>query len=144
MSKKSKAADELTASDETNEGATEVANTKQKIMRRNITKSLPVKLTDEEVLKYGRDVARAVADKGRIEIELDSVKVDYKGKISEQEGIIGKLSPRIHSGIETREVKCEEIKDYVKGTVTVTRLDTFDIIEDRPMREDEKQIQLQV
>lgn len=145
MSKKSsKAANELTAGNEANDGAAETVDTKQKTMRRNVTKSLPVKLTDEEVLKYGRDVARAVSDRGRIEIELDSVKADYKGKISEQDGIIGKLSPRIHSGIETREVACEEVKDWKKGTVTVTRLDTLDVIEDRPMREDEKQIQLGV
>ena len=127
-----------TASDE------KTGEQKPKSMTRKVTKCLPVKLTDEEVLKYGRDVARAHADRARIELELDSVKSDYKGKIAEQDGIIGKLSPRIHSGIESREVECEEVKDYTSGTVRVRRLDTDELIEERPMREDEKQVQMQL
>lgn len=115
---------------------------KAKQLKRNVTKSLSVKLTDDEVLKYGRELARAHSDRARIEASLDSIKAEYKGKITEQEGIIEKLSPVIHSGTESRDVKCEELKDWVTGTVKVTRLDTMEVIEDRPMREDEKQVQL--
>ena len=113
-----------------------------KTLTRKVTKALPCKLTDDEVLKYGRDIARAVSDRERIDGELNSVKADYKGKLAEQEAIIGKLSPRVHSGIETREVECEEVKNWTRGTVTVIRQDTGERIEDRPMREDEKAMQL--
>jgi hypothetical protein len=113
-----------------------------KQIRRKVTKALPVHLTDAEVLQYGRDAARAVADRERIEAEFDGVKADYKSKIAEQSAIVGKLSPRIHSGIETRDVACEEVKNWTKGTVTVTRLDTGEVVESRPMREDEKQIEI--
>jgi len=114
----------------------------QKTQKIRVTKPMPVKLTDAEVLKYGRDAARAVADRTRIEAEFDSVKADYKSKIGEQTAIIGKLSPRIHSGIETRDVECEEVRNWTKGTVTVTRMDTGEVVESRPMREDEKQMEV--
>jgi len=115
---------------------------KEKVVRRKITKALPVRLTDAEVLQYGRDAARAVSDRERIESELASVKADYKGKIEEQSAIVSKLSPRIHSGIETREVECEEVRNWTKAVVTVTRWDTGETIESRPMREDEKQMEV--
>lgn len=115
---------------------------KDKTVRRMVTKALPVNLTEAEVLQYGRDVARAVSDKTRIEAEFDSVKADYKGKIAEQEAIVSKLSPRIHSGKETRDVECSEVKNWTRMTVTVTRIDTMEDIESRPMREDEKQMEI--
>ena len=118
-------------------------NAKEKVIRRMVTKALPVNLTEAEVLQYGRDVARAVSDKTRIEAEFDSVKADYKGKIAEQEAIVSKLSPRIHSGKETRDVECSEVKNWTRMTVTVTRTDTMEEIESRPMREDEKQMQIE-
>ncbi len=113
-----------------------------RIVTRSLTKPLPVKLTDAEVLKYGRDAARAISDKERIESDFDSVKAEYKGNIAEQQAIVSKLSPRIHSGIETREVECEEEKNWNNSTVTLRRLDTDEVIDCRPMREDEKQMEL--
>jgi hypothetical protein len=115
-----------------------------KIQKHIITKPLSVRLTDEEVLKYGREAARAVADRESIESDFDSMKKDYKARIDEQTAIVSKLSPRIHSGKETRDVECEEVKDWTKGTVVVTRLDTFEIVDQRPMRDEERQMEVQL
>ena len=115
-----------------------------KVMSRNVTKALPCKLTDEELLQYGKDVGRAAADRDRIQGEFDSIKQDYKGKLEEQAAIISKLSARLHSGIETRDVVCVETKDWTNATVTIMRHDTCEVVESRPMREDEKQMELKV
>ena len=115
-----------------------------KMITTRVTKALPVNLTDDEVLKYGRDIARAHAERDNIASRAKSVAKDYASKVSEQDAIIGKLSPRVHSGIETRDVECEEIKNWTAATVTITRLDTGEVIESRPMREDEKEMQLSV
>ncbi len=115
-----------------------------KSMVKKVTKPLPCKLTDAEVMQYGRDMARAMADRGRIQAEADSIKQDYKSKIEEQSAIVEKLSGRVHSGIETRDVECQQIQNWTKGTVTVTRMDTHEIIEKRPMREDEKQAEMKL
>jgi hypothetical protein len=42
-----------------------------KTITRMVTKSLPCKLEESEVLQYGRDIARAHADKDRIEDDFD-------------------------------------------------------------------------
>ena len=110
-----------------------------KVLSRKVTKPLPVKLTEYEITSYGRDLARAYSERERISGELDSIKQDYKGKIAEQDATIGKLSGRVNSGIETRDIECREEKNWTKATVTVTRLDDMEVIESRPMREDEKQ-----
>ena len=107
-----------------------------------VTKALPVHLTEPEILQYGRDVARAVSDRERIKEEGKSIAKDYASKVAEQEAIIGKLSPRIHSGIETRDIECRQTKNWTRGTVQIIRTDTEEIVESRPMREDEKQVEL--
>ena len=111
----------------------------EKTLSKNITKPLPCKLTDGELLGYGRDVAAGYATVQRLESELDGIKQDYKGKITVQEATIGSRTGCIASGSETRDVKCVEVKNWTDGTVVITRLDTAEIIESRPMREDEKQ-----
>lgn len=116
--------------------------TSDKTMARKVTKSLPCRLTDAEMLQYGKDLARAYSETARINGELDAIKQDYKGKIAEEEATIGKISGRVHSGIETRDIECEEVKNWTAATVTVTRLDTGESIEERPMREDEKAMEL--
>jgi len=113
-----------------------------RVLRRKVTKALPCKLTEQEVTAYGRDLARAYTERERIAKELTSVKEDYKAKIGEQEAAIGKFTSRVHSGIETREVECEETKNWTRATVEVVRLDTYEPIESRPMREDEKQMEM--
>ena len=116
-----------------------MSNKTEKTLSKNITKPLPCRLTDGELLGYGRDVAAGYATVQRLESELDGIKQDYKGKITVQEATIGSRTACIASGSETRDVKCVEVKNWTAGTVTVTRLDTDEIIESRPMREDEKQ-----
>jgi hypothetical protein len=113
-----------------------------KTLTKSVTKALPCTLTEQEVLAYGRDMAHAYAERERIDGEFDAVKSDYKGKLAEQDAIIGKLSGRVHSGIETREVKCEQIQNWTEATITVLRCDTREVIESRPMREDEKAMEL--
>ena len=114
----------------------------EKKVTRKVTKPLACHLTEPEVLAYGKDLARAHADSDRIQTEFDSIKQDYKGKLEEQGAIISKLAGRVHSGLETRDVECVEEKNWTKLTVTVTRNDTGETIEARPMREDEKQAEL--
>lgn len=114
------------------------------IVSKDVTKPLSVPLTDEEILKYGRDCARAQSDKDRIISEAKSVAKDYAAQVSEQDAIIAKLSPRINSGKETRDVVCYQVSNWNTGWVVVSRSDTGEVIEDRPMREEEKQREMAI
>jgi hypothetical protein len=114
------------------------------VASRDVTKPLPVKLTDEEILKYGRDCARAKADRDNLVSEAKSVAKDYAAQVAEQDAIVAKLAPRINSGKETRDVVCVEVRNWNTGRVSVTRTDTNELIEDRPMKEDEKQREMAI
>jgi hypothetical protein len=113
-----------------------------KTITRKVTKALPCKLTEPEILQYGRDMAHAMSERERVQAELDSVKQEYKARLEEYSATINKLSGRVNSGIETRDVACLEVKDWTDATVRITRLDTSEDVEARPMREDEKQMEL--
>ena len=56
--------------------------------------------------------------------------------------MIGSRTACIAAGSEMRDVKCQEVKNWTEGTVTMTRTDTGELIESRPMREDEKQMEI--
>ena len=114
------------------------------IVSKDVTKPLAVVLTEQEVLQYGRDCARAQADRDRIISEAKSVAKDYAAQVSEQDAIIAKLSPRINSGKETRDIMCYQVSNWNMGRVMVSRSDTGEVIEDRPMREDEKQREMPI
>jgi hypothetical protein len=123
-------------------GTKKQSNSTDKTLTRKVTKSLACKLTEAEVLQYGRDMAQEHAEYNRIEGEMKSVQKEYKAKLEEKEANISKLSGRVHSGIEARDVACTETKNWTAGTVYTVRLDTMEVIEDRPMREDEKQMEI--
>ena len=114
------------------------------IVSKDVTKPLAVVLTEQEVLQYGRDCARAQADRDRIISEAKSVAKDYAAQVSEQDAIIAKLSPRINSGKETRDIMCYQVSNWNMGRVMVSRSDTGEVIEDRPMREEEKQREMPI
>ena len=114
------------------------------IVSKDVTKPLAVVLTEQEVLQYGRDCARAQADRDRIISEAKSVAKDYAAQVSEQDAIIAKLSPRINSGKETRDIMCYQVSNWNMGRVMVSRSDTGEVIEDRPMREEEKQREMAI
>ena len=58
------------------------------------------------------------------------------------EGKIKLNSEHIRSGYTMRQVQCTKVIDMKKGTVTVTRNDTGDIVLARNLTEEEKQFQL--
>ena len=125
-------------------GTKRITFAEHKTMKRKVTKALPCKLTETEILQYGRDMAHAMSERDRVQGEFDSVKQEYKAKLEEYAANINKLSGRVNSGIETRDVACEEVKDWTEGVVTIERLDTFEKVESRPMREDEKQTEIKL
>ena len=115
---------------------------KDKTLTRKETKNLPCKLTENEVLAYGRDLASKHAEYARIEAEFTAMKTEFKGKLEEVEARISTLASRIQSGQEYREVETVETKNWTTMTVTQVRTDTGEVLEKRPMREDEKQAEL--
>jgi hypothetical protein len=52
------------------------------------------------------------------------------------------LAEKVRSGYEHRNVDCLKSLDYRLGTVTITRLDTGEVMRERPMDAEERQMSL--
>lgn len=113
-----------------------------RITRREIVRTLPVKLTTKELLAAGRDQADSHEKLRDTEGQMKAAADEYKVKIKAITGTIVRLANLIRAGYEHREVKCEQVYDFEAGRVQIMRLDTAEIVEDRPLRQDEQQMQL--
>lgn len=106
---------------------------------RTYTKWLRCELTDDESRQAAKRLAERMEDKERKEAELDSVKNQFKGEISRIDADITAAKNLVRDGYEMRDVQVEEVRDFDTETVTLTRMDTFETIEERRMRGEELQ-----
>ena len=106
------------------------------IRKRRMMK-LKCALTDAELLALGDQMSDANAELNDLQKEMEDFKAQHKAKVSEQEAIVSKCSALIRAKHEHRDVAVEEAKDYMTEWVTVTRLDTLEVIAAREMTESE-------
>lgn len=106
------------------------------------TKILPTQLTNEEVQKRGEELAGLFE---KIE-ELKGAKADdmkaWKDRIETAQMNAHQLATIITTGFEDRPVTCCTTFDYQRLSVTTSRTDTGEILDTRPMTEDERQREL--
>lgn len=112
-----------------------------KTVFKRVTKDLMVKLSDSELLRYGKEIGEAKSECERVEEAAKSAAAEFKAKLTEINGRINKLARFLGTGEERRGVECSAFYDYSNARVTVTRTDTEEVIEDRPMEEGEKQME---
>ena len=101
--------------------------------------SLKCILTDDEKQKLGSDMAEAVARIAEAEADLKSFQTQIKAKVAADEAIVMTCSEKIRSGYEFRRIECEEFKDFESNKILISRLDTHEIIKERPMEPEERQ-----
>jgi len=103
------------------------------------TRTLKCKLSDEDLLKTGTDLARSLDEIAELEDELESIKASFKGKLTALEAKATSLKNIVRDKCDYRKVDCEQVYDNALGFVTETRLDTGEIIEQRKMTAEERQ-----
>lgn len=113
-------------------------------VRKRTTITLKCQLTDQEILQCGQAVADALEAAAELERELDEFKTMHKAKVAQQEAIVGLNTGKIRSRYEYRPVECEVVKDYGAGVVWTERVDTREIIERRPLTDEERQMALAI
>lgn len=108
----------------------------------SFTKEIPFDLTDDEVREYSEQLARGIQDiegmKGARKIEVKQRNVE----ILELQDQVDDLADKVINRTELREVECEWRKDFDAAMMVMVRLDTLEIVDSRPMDEDEKQLGL--
>lgn len=97
------------------------------------TRLLPVQITDEERRALGDTLARLYLEGKILEAEKKRIAGEYKTKIEEKAAAIGSISKILSSGLEDRYVEIREEIDRGEAVARVYRLDTFALIEVRPL-----------
>lgn len=118
------------------------ANPFDDVVRRNIPRELPCKLTDEEFTRIAKTRAQKEAERDELEDDLQREKKKRTDQIDAIEDEIGKMGRELRTGEQERTVKCNEVfrkLDDGTGWIFVIRQDTFAEVERRPATAHETQ-----
>lgn len=109
---------------------------------KRVVRNLPVKLTDTELLEFGKRLAQSSTDIHNEEERQTQVKAELKAKLGAFETERSRLAGIVASGRENRDVSCDMVFDYSRLIVEVIRTDTKEVVETRRMTEAEQQRKL--
>ncbi len=121
-----------------------IKNKLNDIIEEPCKKYLKYTFTEDEIKELGRSLAKVFSDHSEAEGRLKSVSIQVKAEITALEGTMTMMSEKIRSGYEHRNIECKKEFDYKAGYVIVTRLDTGEVIEERPMDAEETQRKLEL
>ena len=110
----------------------------------SITRSLSCELTTLEMLGMVKELSIVLEGLARETDRQKSLKKSMASTIADLEQRRADLASKITLGRENRDVAVAMLADYVAGTVTEVRQDTFEVVRSRPLRDDEKQVPLPV
>jgi hypothetical protein len=108
------------------------------------TESLKCDLSREEIEAAGGDLARSIQEVGIIEEERKSVNDQYKARIASKDSDISRFAALVRNKYEFRQVDCTLTYDFIRCLVTKVRTDTGEILEERAMRDSERQMGLPI
>lgn len=108
-------------------------------LSRTVVRSLPCKLTDEELLKKGTELATAVQDIATEEGRQADIKASMKAKLAEIEARRTQLAIAVSRKEEHRDVEVDIFHDFQRGVVEDVRRDTGEVVSRRVMSESERQ-----
>ncbi|HWA29031.1 MAG TPA: hypothetical protein VG734_25495 [Lacunisphaera sp.] len=103
---------------------------------------LRVKLSREEVETHATRGADLLAKHLRLKEEFAEERKLRKGELKKLESDYREAMDFVRTRTENRSVQCERTFDYTTYRVREVRLDTGEVLNDRPMTEDERHAQL--
>jgi len=103
------------------------------------TDNLKVNLTQDDLLKAGEDLAKAMREANKLEEEKKQFVASIAAKIKEQEGKGEAARQLIQNKYDYKKTDCINIMDNTVGLFFTVRMDTEEIITERKMTSDERQ-----
>jgi len=100
---------------------------------------LPCRLTHDELLERGDELARVQEEIMNAEARAAEIKQNLKSEMAALESRRGILAMAVRRREELRDVQCHVVLDYDRRTVAVVRSDTFEVVDSRPATTDELQ-----
>lgn len=115
--------------------------TKQDIKNLDIvTQLLECKLTSDELVKYGSELARTIQDIADEEEHQTSLKTELKARLAVLEAKRGELATKIIRGAEPIDVDVQPALDFKADCYRETRMDTGEVVYERKIKDDERQV----
>lgn len=108
------------------------------------TRSLPVRLTDDELMTRAGELAEACAKVELEESRQANLKAQLKADLARLEAERSKLTHIVAQRAEYRDVPVVEDYDPVRGVVETVREDTGAVIATRPATDADRQLLLPV
>jgi hypothetical protein len=106
------------------------------------TMNLPVALTNDELDQRRDCLANLVAERARVENEKKNNVAEFSKRIKEIESDLYEVAHEIRTRSENRDVVITRRKNFRLGVEEVIRDDTGEIVNSRPLRAEERQMQL--
>jgi hypothetical protein len=120
----------------------EIQITDDTIVRRNVKRELPCKLTDEEFMRISKQRVTREAEQTQLESDLAVEKKKRQDQIDEIDDEIQKMRRELHTGFQDRTVPCDEVFRKLEdgtGWIFVIRKDTMTEVDRRPATAHETQ-----
>jgi hypothetical protein len=106
------------------------------------TMTLPVPLTEGELIIKGNELSIQVEDLADIETRKKTAMSAFKEEIDTAEAVIAKLAKIVREKKEYREVEVTERRNEDRMTMDTIRLDTGDVVSYRELRGHERNLGL--
>ncbi len=96
-------------------------------------------LSEKELIEKSKELAKHNEDLAGAEDRKKDLMADITAQIKKHEANIGVLARIVSQGKEYRNVPCEWRKNFTTGRKTLIRLDTYDVIKDMEIDDNERQ-----
>lgn len=111
-------------------------------MSTTLIMKLPVLLSESELAARSAELARKVREAKEVEDEKKTSMSEFKAKAEGIDMKVRELAEIVDTKQEDRAVECIVNPDYAAGTMVTVRRDTGEVVQSRPMTQDERQIHL--
>ena len=113
-------------------------------MNSPVHRTLPVALTTEEKINFGRHLAQLYADYQQVEVAKKEAAESFKHQLDRLDGRISYLAGVVRAGEEPRDVECVWRCLFETNSKELIRTDTGEVIETKAIEAAERQLLLQI
>lgn len=110
--------------------------------KKRIIRHLPVRLTEAELFAFGDRLGHIQGNVEKEEQDQADAKNAMKARLGEMKSELVHVAKCIREKEEERPVECHEEPDNASGVVRLHRNDTGEVVEARPMTENERNMVL--
>jgi len=111
-----------------------------KVTSTEIREYLKYFFTEDEIRNLGKEMAQATIQANEAEEQKKAAMAEFKDKIEKHLLVARQASRFISNGYEMRNIDCIKRIDYANETVTITRKDTGEVVEERKIHDSERQM----